>query len=156
MRKNRKIKYIRFVITYNIVMIIPLVLINFSVLSLFYRQQQQKIKDEMSIVMERQGDFWRQQMSVVRAFTVSCKYDKKYNERYSEVPNVYFDIQQELSKQEENFPFTDGIFLYDKEKGVVVSSSGNIQENLFFTNFCKIDPTICARIAALVLYWWLL
>ena len=125
-------------ITYNIVMIIPLVLINFSVLSLFYRQQQQKIKDEMSIVMERQGDFWRQQMSVVRAFTVSCKYDKKYNERYSEVPNVYFDIQQELSKQEENFPFTDGIFLYDKEKGVVVSSSGNIQENLFFTNFCKI------------------
>lgn len=142
MRKNRKIKYIRFVITYNIVMIIPLVLINFSVLSLFYRQQQQKIKDEMSIVMERQGDFWRQQMSVVRAFTVSCKYDKKYNERYSEVPNVYFDIQQELSKQEENFPFTDGIFLYDKEKGVVVSSSGNIQENLFFTNFCKIDPTI--------------
>lgn len=57
MRKNRKIKYIRFVITYNIVMIIPLVLINFSVLSLFYRQQQQKIKDEMSIVMERQGDF---------------------------------------------------------------------------------------------------
>ena len=43
MRKNRKIKYIRFVITYNIVMIIPLVLINFSVLSLFYRQQQQKI-----------------------------------------------------------------------------------------------------------------
>ena len=87
-------------ITYNIVMIIPLVLINFSVLSLFYRQQQQKIKDEMSIVMERQGDFWRQQMSVVRAFTVSCKYDKKYNERYSEVPNVYFDIQQELSKQE--------------------------------------------------------
>ena len=57
MRKNRKIKYIRFVITYNIVMIIPLVLINFSVLSLFYRQQQQKIKDEMSIVMERQGIF---------------------------------------------------------------------------------------------------
>lgn len=57
MRKNRKIKYIRFVITYNIVMIIPLVLINFSVLSLFYRQQQQKIKDEMSIVMEQARGF---------------------------------------------------------------------------------------------------
>ena len=142
MRKNRKIKYIRFVITYNIVMMIPLVLISFSVLFLFHKQQQQKIKDEMSIVMERQEDFWRQQMSVVRAFTASCKYDKKYNERYSEVPEVYFDIQQELSKQEENFPFADGIFLYDKEKGVVVSSSGNIKENLFFTNFCKMDPTV--------------
>lgn len=116
MRKNRKIKYIRFVITYNIVMMIPLVLISFSVLFLFHKQQQQKIKDEMSIVMERQEDFWRQQMSVVRAFTASCKYDKKYNERYSEVPEVYFDIQQELSKQEENFPFADGIFLYDKER----------------------------------------
>lgn len=142
MRKNRKIKYIRFVITYNIVMMIPLVLISFSVLFLFHKQQQQKIKDEMSIVMERQEDFWRQQMSVVRAFTASCKYDKKYNERYSEVPEVYFDIQQELSKQEENFHFADGIFLYDKEKGVVVSSSGNIKENLFFTNFCKMDPTV--------------
>lgn len=142
MRKNRKIKYIRFVITYNIVMMIPLVLISFSVLFLFHKQQQQKIKDEMSIVMELQEDFWRQQMSVVRAFTASCKYDKKYNERYSEVPEVYFDIQQELSKQEENFPFADGIFLYDKEKGVVVSSSGNIKENLFFTNFCKMDPTV--------------
>lgn len=140
MRKNRKVQYFRFVIAYNIVMMIPLLLISFSVLFLFHRQQQQKIRDEMSIVMERQEDFWKQQISVVRAFNASCKYDKKYNERYYAVPESYLDIQKELSKQEENFPFVDGIYLYNKENGVVVSSGGNIREELFFTDICRMNP----------------
>lgn len=140
MRKNRKVQYFRFVIAYNIVMMIPLLLISFSVLFLFHRQQQQKIRDEMSIVMERQEDFWKQQISVVRAFNASCKYDKKYNERYYAVPESYLDIQKELSKQEENFPFVDGIYLYNKENGVVVSSGGNIREDLFFTEICRMNP----------------
>ncbi len=46
----------------------------------------------MQIVLERQNDFWSQQMSVIHAFNTFCKYDKKYNELYSDVPMVYFDI----------------------------------------------------------------
>ncbi len=142
MEKSRKIKYFCFVIAYNIVMLIPLILISFSVLFLFHKQQQQKIEDEMSIIGKRQEDFWKQQMSVVRAFNQACKYDKKYNERYTDVPDVYFDIQRELSKQEENFPFADGIYLYDKANEIVVSSDGNIQSDMFFAEICRMEQTV--------------
>ena len=56
MNGNRKIQYFRFVIAYNVVMLIPLALISFCVLYLFHKQQQQKINDEMVIVMERQEE----------------------------------------------------------------------------------------------------
>ena len=52
MNGNRKILYFRFVIAYNVVMLIPLALISFCVLYLFHKQQQQKINDELVIVME--------------------------------------------------------------------------------------------------------
>lgn len=142
MNGNRKIQYFRFVIAYNVVMLIPLALISFCVLYLFHKQQQQKINDEMVIVMERQEDFWKQQMSVLRAFNAACKYDKKYNERYYAVPESYLDIQKELSKQEESFPFVDGIYLYNKENGIVISSGGNIQKDLFFEEICKMNPVV--------------
>lgn len=139
---NKKIQYFRFVIAYNIAMMVPIVVISLSVLFLFHRQQEHKIADEMSIVMERQEDFWNQQMSVVRAFNTSCKYDKKYNEQYFDIPEVYFDIQKELSKQEANLPLADGIYLYDKRNGLVVSSNGNLQEDLFFTEICRMDQSV--------------
>lgn len=97
MYKDRKVQYFRFVIAYNIVMIIPLVLISLSVLHLFHKQQQQKIYDEMALVMERQQDFWKEQMSVIRAFSSFCKYDKNYHECYNDVPESYLAIQRELS-----------------------------------------------------------
>ena len=92
MDESRKIRYIRLVIAYNVVLLIPLLVISLSVLYLFYEQQRHKLNDEMKIVLERQNDFWSQQVSVIHAFNTFCKYDKKYNERYSDVPIVYFDI----------------------------------------------------------------
>lgn len=142
MGRSKRIQYFRFVLAYNIVMMVPIVVISLSVLFLLHKQQQQKITDEMSIVMERQVDFWGQQMSVVRAFNTSCKYDKKYNERYYDVPEVYLDIQKELSKQEENLPLADSIYLYDKGKGLIISANGNIQEDLFFTEICRMDQSV--------------
>ena len=74
MDESRKIRYIRFAVTYNIVLLIPLLVISLSVLSLFFEQQHQKLDDEMQIVLERQNDFWSQQMSVIHAFNTFCKY----------------------------------------------------------------------------------
>lgn len=142
MNGNRKIQYFRFVIAYNVVMLIPLALISFCVLYLFHKQQQQKINDEMVIVMERQEEFWKEQMSVIRGFNNSCRYDKKYHEEYSVLPENYIDIQRELSKQEENFTFVDGIYLYSKGTGTVISSGGNIEEGLFFSEICKMEQAV--------------
>ena len=139
MDESRKIRYIRFAVTYNIVLLIPLLVISLSVLSLFFEQQHQKLDDEMQIVLERQNDFWSQQMSVIHAFNTFCKYDKKYNELYSDVPMVYFDIWEELGKQEKNFPFADGIYLYDKKNEIVLTSGGNMTPELFFSEICIMD-----------------
>ena len=142
MEENRKVRYIRFVIAYNIVMLIPMLVISVSVLYLFHKQQRHKLDDEMRIVQERQEDFWNQQMSVIHAFSLSCKYDRKYNDMYSETPGVYFDIWEELSRQEESFPFADGIYLYDKKNGIILSSDGNMEPELFFTEICSMDAGI--------------
>lgn len=142
MDESRKIRYIRFVIAYNVVLLIPLLVISLSVLYLFYEQQRHKLNDEMKIVLERQNDFWSQQVSVIHAFNTFCKYDKKYNERYSDVPIVYFDIWEELGKQEESFPFADGIYLYDKQNEIVLTSGGNVKPELFFSEICIMDRSV--------------
>ena len=142
MDESRKIRYIRFVIAYNVVLLIPLLVISLSVLYLFYEQQRHKLNDEMKIVLERQNDFWSQQVSVIHAFNRFCKYDKKYNERYSDVPIVYFDIWEELGKQEESFPFADGIYLYDKQNEIVLTSGGNVKPELFFSEICIMDRSV--------------
>ena len=79
--KNKREQYIKFVIAYNIVLLIPLLVISVSILRLIYKQQIHKIRDEMSLTLERQESFFKQQLSTIRTFNMSCKYDKKYNER---------------------------------------------------------------------------
>ncbi len=140
--KSKREQYIRFVIAYNIVLLIPLLVISINVLQLFEKQQFHKIRDEAQLTLERQGSFWKQQLSVMRTFHMSCKYDKKYNELYSDVPKVYLDIQEEFSRQEQNFPFADAIYLYDREKKIVLTSTGKMTEELFFSTICRMDRTV--------------
>ena len=140
--KNKREQYIKFVIAYNIVLLIPLLVISVSILRLIYKQQIHKIRDEMSLTLERQESFFKQQLSTIRTFNMSCKYDKKYNERYSDVPKVYLDIQREFSRQERNFPFVDAIYLYDWEKKFILSSTGKMTEELFFTSVCRMDRSV--------------
>ena len=140
--KNKREQYIKFVIAYNIVLLIPLLVISVSILRLIYKQQIHKMRDEMSLTLERQESFFKQQLSTIRTFNMSCKYDKKYNERYSDVPKVYLDIQREFSRQERNFPFVDAIYLYDWEKKFILSSTGKMTEELFFTSVCRMDRSV--------------
>lgn len=143
--KMKKERYIWFVIAYNIVLLIPLLVISLSVMSLFIRQQSQKILDEAQLSLERQESFLKQQISVMRTFNMFCKYDKKYNELYSDVPNVYLDIQEEFSRQEQNFPFADAIYLYDRGKDLVLTSKGNLTPELFFSSICRMDESVFDR-----------
>lgn len=145
--KSKREQYIRFVIAYNIVLLIPLVVISFSVLNLFKKQQYHKITDEAAMSLERQESFWKQQVSVIRTFNSFCKYDKKYNELYSDVPKVYLDIQEEFSRQEQNFPFADAIYLYDEAKELVLTSKGNMRPDIFFASICRMDESVLREAA---------
>lgn len=140
--KSKREQYIRFVIAYNIVLLIPLLVISLSVLSLFREQQYRKISDEAQLALARQESFWKQQLSGIRTFNSFCKYDKKYNELYSDVPEVYLDIQEEFKRQEQYFPFVDAIYLYDREKGIVLTSKGNLTSELFFSSICRMEEGV--------------
>ena len=66
MKKARKLNYIHFVITYNFVLLIPMIIVFCSVFIMEGRQQVQKIETMLRSYGEREEEYWHQQMSVVK------------------------------------------------------------------------------------------
>ena len=48
-KRDKNISYLRFVITYNIVLLIPLLIVSFSVFYMVHRQHYRKIMDETAV-----------------------------------------------------------------------------------------------------------
>lgn len=142
MQRKRRWVFFQFILAYQIVLFIPLFIISFSVLGLIKGQQVHRMEREARLMLDRQESFWLQQLSVMRSFHSKVKYDKKYNELYTEVPGVYLDIMEELRLQERNFPFAQGIFLFDPQGGLVLSSQGSVEEELFFGEICRTDKGV--------------
>lgn len=134
---KRKAQYLKFVLTYNVILLIPLLIINVCVLDLFYTHQYEKVDNEVNMTFERQDDFLKQQTTVIRNFADECRFNKIYNELYWDTPNVYLDIEEDLKEQEDKIPFVDGVYLYDKQKEIVLSSVGSFSEELFFDKICQ-------------------
>ena len=139
---KRKAQYLKFVITYNLILLIPFLIINICALDLFKKHQYEKVIDEVQMTFERQDDFLKQQMSVIRNFSDECRFNKIYNELYWDTPNVYLDIEEDLKEQEDKIPYVDGIYLYDKQNKIVLSSVGSFSEELFFDKVCKIEKEL--------------
>jgi len=118
--------------TYNIILLIPFLIISVCVLDLFKKHQYEKVENEVKMTFERQDDFLKQQTTVIRDFGDKCRFNKIYNELYWDTPNVYLDIEDDLKEQEDKIPFVDGIYLYDEKKEIVLSSVGLFSEELFF------------------------
>ena len=57
-KRDKNISYLRFVITYNIVLLIPLLIVSFSVFYMVHRQHYRKIMDETAVSAERQADYF--------------------------------------------------------------------------------------------------
>lgn len=142
---KKKAQYLRFVITYNLILLIPFLIINICTFNLFKKHQYEKVTDEAKMTFERQDDFLKQQMSVIRNFSDECRFNKIYNELYWDTPNVYLDIEDDLKEQEDKIPFVDGIYLYDKENEIVLSSVGVFSEELFFDKICQTKTEIFER-----------
>lgn len=144
MVERKRKKYIQFVITYQIVLLIPMTIVSLCAISLFRNQQLRKINDEVRLSFERQARFLSQQLSVIRVFSQNCKYDSKYNELYSNRPSSYLDIFAEFGRQEQVFPFVEAIYLYDKEKKILLSSDGMVSSALFFLKSADPESWISA------------
>ena len=139
---KKKAQYLRFVITYNLILLIPFLIINICAFHLFKKHQYEKVTDEAKMTFERQDEFLKQQIAVIRKFSEECRFNKIYNELYWDTPNVYLDIEKDLREQEDKIPFVDGIYLYDKKEKIVLSSVGSFSEELFFDEICQTSKGI--------------
>lgn len=139
---KRKSQYFKFVIVYNLILLILFLVVSLSVLNLFKQHQYEKVKDEAQMTFEREDDFFKHQITAIRNVSEQCRFNKLYNELYVDTPNVYLDIGDNLKEQKDKIPVVDSIYLYDKKNRIVVSSVGVFSEELFFDKICKMETDI--------------
>lgn len=153
-KRDKNISYLRFVITYNIVLLIPLLIVSFSVFYMVHRQHYRKIMDETAVSAERQADYFKQQIAVICAYNADCRYSKIYSRQYSSNPPVsYLEIAEDLKKKESTFPFVDSMYYYfPDEERKVVSSGGTFTEDLFFSRICRMDRNLLGKMEDIGLY----
>lgn len=153
-KRDKNISYLRFVITYNIVLLIPLLIVSFSVFYMVHRQHYRKIMDETAVSAERQADYFKQQIAVICAYNADCRYSKIYSRQYSANPPVsYLEIAEDLKKKESTFPFVDSMYYYfPDEERKVVSSGGTFTEDLFFSRICRMDRNLLGKMEDIGLY----
>lgn len=143
LKKHKRLHYMQFAVTYNILVLIPLAIICFSIMLMLNGQLEEKITDSMQELGRKEADFWSQQMKVVNSYMVDCRSSKIYNPGYSKgAPGYYVDIIEDLKKKEANFPFIEKICLYSRDNGWVLTSAGLYEESLFFTRICRVDSDI--------------
>lgn len=134
-----KTQYLKFVLTYNLILLIPLLIINLSVLDMLKKYQYNKVSDEVQMTFERQDDFLKSEIFALKNYADECKFNKIYNDLYFDSPSVYFDIEDNLEEQEKKSPFIDRVYMYDEKKSTVYSSSGTFSSDLFFKNILRTD-----------------
>ena len=136
---KNKTQYLKFVLTYNLILLIPLLIINISVLGMLKKYQYNKVSDEVRMTFDRQDDFLKNEIFALKNYADECKFNKIYNDLYFDSPSIYFDIEDNLKEQEMKSPFIDRVYMYDEKNGTVYSSSGTFSPELFFNNILRTD-----------------
>ena len=136
---KNKTQYLKFVLTYNLILLIPLLIINISVLGMLKKYQYNKVSDEVRMTFDRQDDFLKNEIFALKNYADECKFNKIYNDLYFDSPSIYFDIEDNLKEQEMKSPFIDRVYMYDEENGTVYSSNGTLSSELFFNNIVRTD-----------------
>ena len=136
---KNKTQYLKFVLTYNLILLIPLLIINISVLGMLKKYQYNKVSDEVRMTFDRQDDFLKNEIFALKNYADECKFNKIYNDLYFDSPSIYFDIEDNLKEQEMKSPFIDRVYMYDEKNGTVYSSSGTFSQELFFNNILRTD-----------------
>lgn len=136
---KNKTQYLKFVLTYNLILLIPLLIINISVLGMLKKYQYNKVSDEVRMTFDRQDDFLKNEIFALKNYADECKFNKIYNDLYFDSPSIYFDIEDNLKEQEKKSPFIDRVYMYDEQENTVFSSNGTFSSDLFFEKICRTD-----------------
>lgn len=70
-----KTQYLKFVLTYNLILLIPLLIINLSVLDMLKKYQYNKVSDEVQMTFERQDIFLKNEIFAIKNFADECRFN---------------------------------------------------------------------------------
>ncbi|PXX51477.1 AraC-like DNA-binding protein [Hungatella effluvii] len=141
-KQQKNISFMQFIITYNIILLIPMMVISLSVFGLVRKQHYEKLVNEIYITMEKQVDYWKQQVSVITTYNTDFRYSKVYSRYESDFPDSYLDIINDLKQKESLFPFVERIYFYNANLKKVFTSGGTMGETLFFSKQCRLDKNL--------------
>lgn len=140
---KRERNYISFVINYHIILLIPMLIIAFSIFFIVKEHNLNRAMTELRLKTESQSKYWGQEMSVVFLHYNDCRFSKIYSSAYEEgYPVAYLDIMQDLGKKEGVFPFIDRLYFYNGEEHKIFSSVGTYGEDIFFSGRCRMDQKV--------------
>lgn len=132
-----------FVINYNIILLIPMLIVVFSTFFVVRGHNLQRVMTEVKLKTESQCKYWNQEMSVIFIHYNNCRYSKLYSPAYNlGFPGSYLDIKQDLKDKESVLPFVDRLYFYNREDHKIFSSEGTYEEEFFFSGRCRMDQNI--------------
>lgn len=143
MENEKKINYLSFVINYNIILLVPMLIVVLSTFFVVKQHNLQQVMTETKLKTESQSKYWEQEMSVLSLHYNDCRYSKLYSSAYSSgFPVSYLDIMQDLREKESVLPFVDRLYFCNRENGRIFSSEGTYNEDFFFSGRCRMDEKL--------------
>lgn len=143
MRNEKKDNYLSFVINYNIILLIPMLMIMLSTFFVVRAHNLQRVMTEVRIKTESQNKYWNQEMSVLFLHYNNFRFSKLYSPAYQlGFPGSYLDIIKDLRDKEGGLPFVDHLYFYNRQEHTVFSSEGTYQEDYFFSRRCHMSRDI--------------
>lgn len=143
MGNEKKTNYLSFVINYNIILLIPMLIVVLSTYFVVKEHNLQRVMTEAKLKTESQSKYWEQEMSVLSLHYNDCRYSKLYSPTYNPgFPVSYLDIMQDLKEKESVLPFVDRLYFCSREERRIFSSDGTYNEKFFFSGRCRMDEKL--------------
>lgn len=143
LENEKKINYMSFVINYNIILLVPMLIVALSTFFVVREYNLQRVMTEVKLKTESQSKYWNQEMSVIFLHYNDCRYSKLYSSAYHPgAPGSSLDIMQDLKDKEGVLPFVDRLYFYSREDHRIFSSEGTYEEEFFFSGRCRMDQKI--------------
>ena len=76
MGNEKKTNYLSFVINYNIILLIPMLIVVLSTYFVVKEHNLQRVMTEAKLKTESQSKYWEQEMSVLSLHYNDCRYSK--------------------------------------------------------------------------------
>ena len=140
---EKKTNYMSFVINYNIILLVPMLIVALSTFFVVREHNLQQVMAEVKLTTESQSKYWNQEMSVIFLHYNDCRYSKLYSPVYNPgAPVSSLEIMQDLKDKEGVLPFVDRLYFYSREDHRIFSSEGTYEEEFFFSGRCRMDQKI--------------